>query len=80
MKVLVIARVRSLGVPTIRTVHHPDNEAPIALNRRLGYVVPSTCRQPGERGWVRAAAAPRSCDPVSLVDTSFSDPPGSEVH
>ena len=38
MKVIVIRRVRELGVPTIRTFHHPDNEAPIALNRRLGYV------------------------------------------
>ncbi len=37
MKVTLIERVRELGVPTIRTFHHPDNEAPIALNRRLGY-------------------------------------------
>jgi RimJ/RimL family protein N-acetyltransferase len=38
MKVIVIERVREVGVPTIRTFHHPDNAAPIALNRRLGYV------------------------------------------
>jgi RimJ/RimL family protein N-acetyltransferase len=38
MKVLVIERVRALGVPAIQTFHHPDNAAPIALNRRLGYV------------------------------------------
>jgi RimJ/RimL family protein N-acetyltransferase len=38
MKVAVIERVRELGVSTIRTFHHPDNAAPIALNRRLGYV------------------------------------------
>jgi hypothetical protein len=37
MKVIVIEHVRALGVPTIRTIHHPGNEAPIALNRRLGY-------------------------------------------
>jgi hypothetical protein len=29
MKVLVIDLVRALGVPTIRTFHHPDNSAPI---------------------------------------------------
>ncbi len=33
MKVALIERVRKLGVPTIRTFHHPDNEAAIALNR-----------------------------------------------
>jgi predicted GNAT superfamily acetyltransferase len=38
MKVMVIEKVRALGVPSIRTFHHPDNAAPIALNRRLGYV------------------------------------------
>lgn len=38
MKVMVIGLVRELGVREIRTLHHPDNEAPIALNRRLGYV------------------------------------------
>jgi RimJ/RimL family protein N-acetyltransferase len=38
MKVVVTERVRDLGVPTMRTFHHPGNEAPIALNRRLGYV------------------------------------------
>ena len=38
MKVLVIELVRALGVPTIRTFHHPDDSAPIALNRPLGYV------------------------------------------
>lgn len=38
MKVMVIRLVRDLGVPEIRTFHHPDNKAPIALNRRLGYV------------------------------------------
>jgi RimJ/RimL family protein N-acetyltransferase len=37
MKALVISRVRELGVATIRTMHHPANEAPIALNRKLGY-------------------------------------------
>jgi RimJ/RimL family protein N-acetyltransferase len=38
MKVFVIRLVRDLGVPEMRTFHHPDNTAPIALNRRLGYV------------------------------------------
>jgi len=38
MKVMVIEKVRAHGVPSIRTFHHPDNVAPIALNRRLGYV------------------------------------------
>ncbi len=38
MKVLVIDRVRALGVPAIHTVHHAANAAPIALNRKLGYV------------------------------------------
>ncbi len=38
LKVLVINRVHELGVPTMHTVHHPDNTAPIALNRRLGYL------------------------------------------
>ena len=38
MKVMVIGLVRDLGVSEIRTFHHPDNQAPIALNRRLGYV------------------------------------------
>lgn len=26
------------GISEIRTFHHPDNPAPIAVNRRLGYV------------------------------------------
>ena len=38
MKVLVIAHVAGLGVPAIHTVHHAANAAPIALNRKLGYV------------------------------------------
>jgi RimJ/RimL family protein N-acetyltransferase len=38
MKVLVIERVHTLGVPAIYTVHHAANTAPIALNRKLGYV------------------------------------------
>jgi RimJ/RimL family protein N-acetyltransferase len=38
MKVLVIDRARELKVSRMLTVHHPDNEAPIALNKRLGYV------------------------------------------
>jgi RimJ/RimL family protein N-acetyltransferase len=38
LKVLVIERVRALGVPVIHTFHHAANTAPIALNRKLGYV------------------------------------------
>ena len=38
MKVMVIQRARELGMTTIRTFHHPANEAPIAVNKRLGYV------------------------------------------
>lgn len=38
MKVIVVQLVRDLGASEIRTFHHPDNLAPIALNRRLGYV------------------------------------------
>jgi RimJ/RimL family protein N-acetyltransferase len=38
LKVLVIEHVRALGVPAIYTVHHAANTAPIALNRKLGYV------------------------------------------
>ena len=38
MKVMLIQRIQELHVRTIYTVHHPDNHAPIALNRRLGYV------------------------------------------
>lgn len=38
MKVMVIKLVRELGVSEILTFHHPNNQAPIALNRRLGYV------------------------------------------
>jgi GNAT superfamily N-acetyltransferase len=38
LKVLVIERVRALGVPAIHTVHHAANVAPITLNRKLGYV------------------------------------------
>jgi RimJ/RimL family protein N-acetyltransferase len=38
LKVLVIERVRALGVPAIYTIHHAANTAPIALNRKLGYV------------------------------------------
>lgn len=45
MKVMVIRLVRDLDVPEIRTLHHPDNHAPIALNRRLGYV-DADARQP----------------------------------
>jgi GNAT superfamily N-acetyltransferase len=37
MKVMLIEQVRTLGVPTMSTFHHPDNAAPIALNRLLGY-------------------------------------------
>ncbi len=44
MKVMVIQVVRDLGVPEIRTLHHPDNGAPIALKRRLGYVDPKLLR------------------------------------
>ena len=35
-----------LGVPEIRTFHHPDNEAPISLNRKLGYVDAEAVRPP----------------------------------
>lgn len=38
MKLTVIRLVRDLGVREMRTFHHPSNVAPIALNRRLGYV------------------------------------------
>jgi GNAT superfamily N-acetyltransferase len=38
MKSIVIQLVRDRGVAELRTFHHPDNAAPIALNRRLGYV------------------------------------------
>lgn len=38
MKLYGIAFARERGLATIRTVHHPDNEAMIALNRRLGFV------------------------------------------
>jgi RimJ/RimL family protein N-acetyltransferase len=38
MKIMVINLVRELGVSEIQTFHHPDNTAPIMLNRRLGYV------------------------------------------
>ncbi len=37
MKVAGIAFAREIGVTTIRTVHHPQNEAMIRLNRKLGY-------------------------------------------
>lgn len=47
MKVMVIRLVRDLGIPEIRTFHHPDNEAPIALNRRLGYVDAASLRSQG---------------------------------
>ncbi len=38
MKVIVNRQVREHGVDEIRTFHHPDNLAPIALNRKLGYL------------------------------------------
>lgn len=38
MKVLGVAFVRDCGLDVVRTVHHPKNEAMIALNRQLGYV------------------------------------------
>ena len=38
MKLRGIALARSLELLTIRTVHHPENAAMIALNRRLGFV------------------------------------------
>jgi hypothetical protein len=38
MKVLVIGHVREHGGGEIRTLHHPDNVAGIALNRKLGYI------------------------------------------
>jgi len=34
----LIRLVRDRGVVEIRTFHHPDNRAAIALNRRVGYV------------------------------------------
>ena len=37
MKAIVVQLVRERGISEIRTIHHPDNLAPIALNRRLGY-------------------------------------------
>jgi hypothetical protein len=46
MKVTLIDLVRELGVPEIRTFHHPDNEAPICLNRKLGYVDAEAVRPP----------------------------------
>ena len=46
MKVTLIDLVRELGVPEIRTFHHPDNEAPISLNRKLGYVDAEAVRPP----------------------------------
>lgn len=38
LKVDAIARLIDRGVRTVRTVHHPKNEAIINLNRRLGYI------------------------------------------
>ena len=38
MKVRAVEIAASLGVRSIRTIHHPDNEAMIALNRKLGFV------------------------------------------
>jgi RimJ/RimL family protein N-acetyltransferase len=38
MKVAGMTFVRDLGVSTVRTVHHPGNQAMINLNRKLGYV------------------------------------------
>lgn len=37
MKVAGTEFARRIGVSSIRTVHHPENFAMIALNRRLGY-------------------------------------------
>lgn len=38
LKVLALRYARATGVPYVFTVHHADNYAPIALNRRLGFV------------------------------------------
>ncbi len=38
MKVAAVEVARGLGVDSLRTIHHPDNEAMIALNRKLGFV------------------------------------------
>ncbi|MFE4454909.1 GNAT family N-acetyltransferase [Streptomyces sp. NPDC056796] len=38
MKVLGIRYARAHGMKLLRTVHHPANDAVIALNRRLGFV------------------------------------------
>jgi len=38
MKVSGIAYAKELNLSTIRTVHHPGNDAMIGLNRRLGFV------------------------------------------
>ena len=35
---MIETKAKSRREDEIRTFHHPDNEAPIALNRRLGYV------------------------------------------
>ena len=38
LKVLALRYAMSKGVPYVFTVHHAENAAPIALNRRLGFV------------------------------------------
>jgi RimJ/RimL family protein N-acetyltransferase len=64
LKLMVIRRARELGVPAIRTFHHPSNEAAIAVNRLLGYVdvgaPPPTVS--GVRGDARRLRAGRSTD------------------